>query len=150
MTSLLEQLQSDVKEAMKARDSDRVQTLRLFVNAIQVEAKTKQRDLDGSEEIAVLQRERKKRIEAAEAFDAGDAADRAAEERRQAELLDTYLPEQLTPEELQNLVTNAIAEAGAESPKDMGAVMKVLVPKVAGRADGKALSGAVQQALRAN
>ena len=148
MSTLLERLQSDVKDAMKARDSDRVQMLRLFVNAIQVEAKNKLRDLDGSEEIAVLQRERKKRVEAAEAFDAADAADRAGEERRQAEVLDTYLPEQLTDRELSDLVNTAIAEVGATSPKEMGAVMKVLVPKIAGRADGKVVSGAVQQALK--
>jgi uncharacterized protein YqeY len=148
MTSLLEQLQSDVKDAMKARDTGRVQNLRLFVNAIQNEAKAKQRDLDAPEEIAVLQKQKKQRIEAAEAFEAGGHEDRAAEERAQAAILDVYLPEQLSPAELDDLVRSAIAEVGATSPKDMGAVMKAVQPRIAGRADGKAVSGAVQAALR--
>ncbi|MCW2960555.1 MAG: hypothetical protein JWM90_942, partial [Thermoleophilia bacterium] len=148
MTTLLERLQSDTKDAMKARDSGLVQNLRLFVNAIQVEAKNKLRDLDDVEAVTVLQREKKKRIEAAEAFEAGGSPERAQEERSQAEILDRYLPQQLSEKELNELVTNAIAEVGAEGPSAMGAVMKVLVPKIAGRADGKAVSGAVNAALR--
>ncbi|MCW2956666.1 MAG: hypothetical protein JWO69_1535 [Thermoleophilia bacterium] len=148
MSTLLERLQSDTKDAMKARDSGLVQNLRLFVNAIQVEAKSKLRDLDDVESVTVLQREKKKRIEAAEAFEAGGAPERAAEERAQAQILDRYLPEQLSEKELNELVRNAISEVGAEGPSAMGAVMKVLVPKIAGRADGKAVSGAVNAALR--
>lgn len=148
MTTLLERLQSDVKDAMKARDSGRVQTLRLFVNAIQNEAKAKQRDLEDTEQIAVLQKQKKQRIEAAEAFEAGGHPDRAAEERSQSAILDGYLPEQLSQSELDDIVRTAIAEVGAESPKDMGAVMKAVTPRIAGRADGRAVSGAVQAALR--
>jgi len=148
MTTLLERLQSDVKEAMKARDSERVQTLRLFVNAVQVEAKAKLRDLEDAEVVSVLQREKKKRVEAAEAFEAGGHPDRAAVERAQQELLDTYLPEQLSERELDDIVNTAIAEVGASGPGDMGAVMKAVMPKIAGRADGKAVSGAVNRALR--
>jgi hypothetical protein len=85
--SLLEQLQSDVKDAMKARDSERVQNLRLFVNAVQNEAKAKLRDLEDGEVISVLQREKKKRVEAAEAFEAGGHPDRAAAEREQADAI---------------------------------------------------------------
>lgn len=148
MTTLLERLQSDTKDAMKARDSERVQTLRLFVNAVQNEAKAKLRDLEDAEAVTVLQREKKKRIEAAEAFESAGHADRAGAERSQAALLDTYLPEQLTDAELDELVAAAIAETGAEGPAAMGSVMKVVVPKVAGRADGKAVSAAVNKALR--
>jgi uncharacterized protein YqeY len=146
--SLLEQLQSDVKDAMKARDSERVQNLRLFVNAVQNEAKAKLRDLEDGEVISVLQREKKKRVEAAEAFEAGGHPDRAAAERDQAAMLDAYLPEQLSERELDELVRSAIVETGAEGPSAMGAVMKAVIPKVAGRADGKAVSAAVNKALR--
>jgi uncharacterized protein YqeY len=146
--SLLEQLQSDVKDAMKARDTERVQSLRLFVNAVQNEAKAKLRDLEDGEVVSVLQREKKKRVEAAEAFEAGGHPDRATAEREQAEMLDTYLPAQLSEAELEDLVRTAIAETGAEGPQAMGAVMKALMPKVAGRADGKAVSSAVNRALR--
>jgi uncharacterized protein YqeY len=148
MTTLLEQLQSDVKDAMKARDSDRVQSLRLFVNAVQTEAKTKQRDLEPAEEIAVLQRQKKQRLEAAEAFTAGGHPDRAEVELAQAALLDGYLPEQLSDDALDALVATAVAEVGATDPSAMGAVMKAVMPKIAGRADGKAVSAAVGRALR--
>ncbi|MCW2927052.1 MAG: hypothetical protein JWM86_1020 [Thermoleophilia bacterium] len=148
MTTLLEQLQSDVKDAMRARDSERVQTLRLFVNAVQNESKAKQRDLEETEAIAVLQREKKKRVEAAEAFVNAGHPDRADTERSQAALLDTYLPEQLADAELDALVAEAVAETGADGPQAMGAVMKAVMPKVAGRADGKAVSAAVNRALR--
>lgn len=145
--TLLERIQNDVKDAMKARDSERTQNLRMLVNALQRDAKEKRRELSEQEEIQVLSRERKQRVEAADAFDQGGAADRAANERAQIELIEVYLPSQLSDVELAELVAAAVSEAGATSPKDMGAVMKVLMPKVQGRADGKAVSGAVQRAL---
>ena len=148
MTTLLERLQADTKDAMKARDSERVQTLRLFVNAVQNESKTKQRDLEDTETVTVLQREKKKRIEAAEAFEAAGHADRAGAERDQAALLDEYLPAQLSDVELDGLVAEAVAETGAEGASAMGAVMKAVMPKIAGRADGKLVSAAVNRALR--
>lgn len=147
-TSLLERLQADVKDAMKARDSDRVQSLRMFVNSVQTEAKSKLRDLSDDEVVTVLQREKKKRVEAAEAFESGGHPDRAAAEREQAAMLDAYLPAQLSDDELAALVAEAVAETGASGPSDMGTVMKAVMPKVAGRADGKAVSGAVSKALR--
>ncbi len=146
--SLLERLQSDVKDAMKARDTDRVQSLRLFVNAVQNESKAKLRDLEDDEVVTVLQREKKKRIEAAEAFEAAGHADRAGTERDQAALLDGYLPEQLDEAELDRIVAETVAEVGAEGPSAMGAVMKAVMPKVQGRADGKLVSAAVNRALR--
>jgi uncharacterized protein len=148
MSQLLERIQADVKDAMRARDAERVQSLRMFVNAVQGEAKAKLRELSDDEVVAVLQRERKKRVEAAEAFESGGHPDRGAAEREQAEMLDAYLPEELSPRELDELVTSAIAEVGAAGPSDMGAVMKAVMPRVAGRADGKAVSGAVSRALR--
>lgn len=144
---LLTQIQSDVKDAMRARDMELLTTLRMFVAALQNEAKAKLRDLEESEEIAVLSRERKRRVEAAEAFEAGGAADRAAAERAQVQLVDRYLPAQLDEAELELIVSEAVAEMGAASPKEMGAVMKAVMPKVAGRADGKVVSAAVQRAL---
>ncbi len=148
MTNLLDRLQADVKDAMKARDSDRVQSLRMFVNSVQTEAKAKLRDLSDDEVVTVLQREKKKRVEAAEAFEAGGHPDRAQAERAQATMLDSYLPEQLSDDELAAIVRDAIAETGASDPSQMGAVMKAVMPKVAGRADGKAVSAAVSSALR--
>lgn len=148
MTTILERLQADTKDAMKARDSERVQSLRLFVNAVQSEAKAKQRDLEDAETVTVLQREKKKRVEAAEAFEAAGHADRAGAERAQAALLDGYLPTQLSDVELDAIVAEAVAETGAEGASAMGAVMKAVMPKIAGRADGKLVSAAVNRALR--
>lgn len=133
---------------MKARDTERVQALRLFVNAVQNESKSKLRDLEDPEVVAVLQREKKKRVEAAEAFEAAGHEDRAAAERDQAALLDAYLPEQLEARQLDDLIRSAITEVGAEGPSDMGKVMQAVMPKVAGRADGKVVSTAVSRALR--
>ncbi len=144
---LLEQIQADVKDAMRARDTERTTALRMFVAAVQNEAKAKLRDLSTEEQIAILSREKKKRVEAAELYDQGGAADKAAAERSQIEMLDKYLPAQLGADELAALVAEAVAESGATSPQQMGLVMKALMPKVAGRADGKAVSAAVQSAL---
>lgn len=145
---ILERIQSDVKDAMRARESERVQSLRMFVAALQGEAKSKLRDLDEQEQMAVLARERKKRVESAEQFDQAGHADKAAAEREQIALIDAYLPAALSQQELATLVSAAIAETGATSPAQMGAVMKALMPKVQGRADGKAVSAAVNAALR--
>lgn len=145
--TLIERIQGDVKDAMKAGDGERRDALRMFVAALQNEAKSRLRDLDDTEEIAVLTRERKKRVEAAELFDQGGASDKAAAERSQIELIDGYLPAQLAPDELAAMIAAAIAETGASSPRDMGAVMKALKPKVAGRADGKVVSDGVREAL---
>lgn len=144
---VLEKIQSDVKESMRARDSERSTQLRMFVAALQNEAKSKLRDLTTAEQIAVLTRERKKRVEAAELYDQGGAADRAAAERVQVEMIDAYLPEQMSEEEVVALVAAAVAETGATGPQQMGLVMKALMPKVAGRADGKLVSQTVQKAL---
>jgi len=142
--SVLEQVQGDVKTAMKARESQRVAALRLVVDVLQQDAK-----LGKGDEVAVLQRERKKRVEAAEAYEGAGRAEQAAAERFEAELIEGYLPQQLSDEELAELVEAAVAETGATEQKQMGQVMSALMPKVGGRADGKRVSAAVRQKLGA-
>ena len=142
--SVLEQVQDDVKTAMKARDRERAGALRMIVDVLQKDAK-----LGDGDEIAVLQRERKKRVEAAEAYEGAGRADQAASERFEAELIENYLPQQLSDEELGELVESAIAETGASEQRQMGQVMSALMPKVGGRADGKRVSAAVRRKLGA-
>jgi uncharacterized protein len=142
--TILEQVQEDVKTAMKAGERDRVGALRMIVNALQQEAKEGKDD-----EVAALQRERKRRLDAAEALREGGRDDRAAAEQSEAELIEGYLPEQLSEEELSELVASAVEETGASEPKDMGGVMTSLMPKVGGRADGKRVSEAVREKLGA-
>jgi uncharacterized protein len=140
--SILERVQADTRAAMKAGERDRVGALRMVANALQQEAKQGQGD-----EIAALQRERKKRLEAAEAFRKGGSEDRATAEAAEAELIEVYLPEQLSDEELGELVGDAIEEAGVSEPGEMGKVMSLVMPRVQGRADGKRVSGAVGERL---
>ncbi len=142
MASILEQVQADVKDAMKAGDKEKVGRLRMVANALQNAAKEGKDD-----EVAVLQGERKRRLEAAESLREGGRDEGAAAEEAEAELIEGYLPEQLSDEELGELVAGAIEESGASEPKDMGGVMKVLMPKVGGRADGKRVSAAVKEKL---
>ena len=142
--TILERVQDDVKTAMKAGERDRVGALRMIVHALQQEAKEGKDD-----EVGALQRERKRRIDAAESLREGGRDDQAAAEESEAELIEGYLPEQLSDEELSELVTGAVEETGASEAKDMGAVMKSLMPKVGGRADGKRVSQAVREKLNA-
>ena len=138
--SVLEQVQADVRTAMKAGERERAAALRMIVDALQQDAK-----LGKGDEVAVLQRERKKRLEAAEAYEGAGRAEQAAAERFEAELIEGYLPQQLSDEELAELVDAAIAETGASEQKQMGQVMSALMPKVGGRADGKRVSAAVRE-----
>jgi uncharacterized protein YqeY len=140
--SVLEQVQDDARTAMKARERDKAQALRLVVDALQQDAK-----MGNGDEVAVLQRERKKRIEAAEAYEGAGRTDQAAGERFEAELIEGYLPAQLSDEELDALVTAAVEETGATEQRQMGQVMAALKPKIGGRADGKRVSTAVRQKL---
>jgi uncharacterized protein len=142
--SVLERVQDDVRTAMKARDRERAAALRLVVDVLQQDAK-----LGKGDEVAVLQRERKKRVEAAEAYEGAGRAEQAAAERFEAELIEGYLPRQLSDEELGALVDAAIAETGAGEQRQMGEVMSALMPKVGGRADGKRVSAAVRERLGA-
>ena len=140
--SVLQQVQDDVKTALKAGERERVHALRLIVSELQKAAKD-----DGGEDVEVLQRERKRRQEAAAAYRDAGREDLAAAEEREAELIVGYLPEQLGDDELEALVGDAVAESGASSPKEMGKVMAIVMPKVKGRADGKRVSALVREKL---
>jgi uncharacterized protein len=142
--SVLEQVQGEVKTAMKAREREKAQALRLVVDALQQDAK-----FGAGDEVAVLTKERKKRVEAAEAFEGAGRSEQAAAERFEAELIEAYLPAQLSDEDLEALVAEAVAETGATEQKQMGQVMSALMPKVAGQADGKRVSAAVRKKLGA-
>jgi uncharacterized protein len=145
--SLTEQIQSDVSAAAKAQDRPRVAALRLLIDALQKEAKQARGELDEQGEIAVLKRERKRRAEAADAYRKGGREDAAAAEDVEAALIDTYLPAQISDEELQQLIADAVAETGAQSPKEMGRVMSTVMTKAAGRADGRRVSELVKERL---
>jgi len=149
VTGLKAQLQADLNAAMKARDEVTVATLRMALTSVTTEevAGKEARELSDEDVLKVLTREAKKRREAAEAFDAAGRDALATRERAEGEVLDRYLPTQLGDDELGQLVAAAIAEAGATSPRDMGAVMKIVVPKVAGRADGRRVSDEVRRRL---
>jgi uncharacterized protein len=140
--SLLNQVQDDVKAAMKAGERERVHALRMVADALQKAEKD-----NGGDAIEVLQRERKRRLEAAEAYRDGGRAEAADAEQREADLIASYLPEQLSDDELNAIVGDAVAESGASSPQEMGKVMAVVMPKVKGRADGKRVSAAVKEML---
>jgi uncharacterized protein YqeY len=140
--TILEQVQADTRDALKARERERVSALRLVANALQQDAKE-----GGGDELAVLRRERKRRLEAAEAYRGGGNDERAAAEEREAELIDAYLPAQLSDDELAALVAEAIAESGAAGPQDIGKAMGAVMPKIDGRADGKRVSAAVRERL---
>ena len=140
--TLLNQIQDDVKGAMKAGEKERVHALRLIVNELQKAVKE-----NGGEELDVLQRERKRRFEAAEAYRDGGRTDLAEAEEREAELIASYMPEQLSDEQLGAIVGDAVAESGASSPKEMGKVMALVMPQLKGRADGKRVSDAVKERL---
>ncbi|HEU4392431.1 MAG TPA: GatB/YqeY domain-containing protein [Solirubrobacterales bacterium] len=142
--SVLEQVQDDVRTAMKARDRERAAALRLIVDVLQQDAK-----LGKGDEVAVLQRERKKRVEAAEAYEGAGRTEQATAERFEAGLIEGYLPQQLSDQELAELVDAAVAETGASEQKQMGQVMSALMPKLDGRADGKRVSAAVRAKLGA-
>ena len=129
---------------MKAGNRDRVGALRMLANALQQEAKG-----GGDDEIGVLRRERKRRVEAAEAYRDGGSVDRAQAEEAEAGLIESYLPAELSDEELGELVVAAIDEVGAEGPGDMGKAMGAAMSKVDGRADGKRVSEAVRERLGA-
>lgn len=151
VTTLKEQMQADLTTAIKGRDELTAATLRMALTAVtneEVSGKSA-RVLTDAEVITVLGREAKKRREAAEAFETAGRADRAERERQEGQVLERYLPQQLSSTELQQLIVDAIAEVGATGPQQMGQVMKVLQPKIAGRADGSAVASAVKSALGA-
>lgn len=138
-----EQVKADLMTAMKAGEKERVAALRLILSELQKAAKE-----GGDDETTVLRRERKRRLEAATAFRANDRPELADGEESEAAIIASYLPAELSDEELRGIVTDAVAETGASSPKEMGQVMKAAMARVAGRADGKRVSALVGEALR--
>jgi uncharacterized protein YqeY len=146
--SLLERVQSDITTAMKAGERERVSRLRLVSSELQ---KAHKDAASGSQadEVAVLQRERKRRVEAATAYRDAGRDDLAASEEAEAELIDAYLPAQMSDDELHAIVGDVVAETGAADPKEMGKIMSMVMPKVQGRADGKRVSAVVKEKLTA-
>ncbi|MFE6049545.1 GatB/YqeY domain-containing protein [Kitasatospora sp. NPDC056446] len=149
MTKLKEQLHEDLTAAIRVRDELRASTIRLTLAAVTSEevAGKQKRELSDAEVLKVIGREAKKRREAAEAFDTAGRTDQAARERAEGELLATYLPKPLTDEELAAIVAAAVTESGATGPQAMGAVMKLVKPKVEGLAEGGRVAAAVKAAL---
>ena len=147
--SLKEKLQSDLTQSMRERNELRSSTIRMILTSIRNEevAGKEARELSDAEIITVLSREAKKRREAAEAFDAAKATDRANSERAEGAVIAEYLPQQLSEAEIKNLISAAIQETGATSPAQMGIVMKALQPKIAGRAEGGVVSSLVKSQL---
>jgi uncharacterized protein len=144
--SVLEQVQADAAAALKAGDRERAGALRTLASELQNAAKEARGEGD---EVAVLRRERKRRLEAADAYGEAGRDDLAATERGEAELIEGYFPAELSDEELERLVGDAVAETGASSPKEMGRVMSLVMPRVEGRADGRRVSAVVREKLTA-
>jgi uncharacterized protein len=145
--TLIAEIEQEVREAMLARADDRRDALRLIVSSLKSAEKELLRPLSDDEELQVLQRERKKRQEAAEAFRNGGREEQAQKEEAELAVLEEFMPEPLGEDELERIVDDAIAENGATSLRDMGRVMADVMPQVAGRADGSAVSQLVREKL---
>ena len=145
--SLIARIERELKDAMRARDEERTSTLRLTLAALRSAEKELGRALKEDEELQVLQRERKRRTEAAEAFRGGGRDERADLEERELAVIEEFMPEPLGEEELERIVDDAIAETGATSLRDLGRVMADVMPQVAGRADGSTVSQFVREKL---
>jgi uncharacterized protein YqeY len=145
--TLITRIEEDVKQATLAREATRRDALRLILASLRSAEKDLQRPLSDDEELQVLQRERKRRIEAAEAFHAAGRDEQAAKEEGELAILEEFMPAPLTEEELEQIVDDAIAENKATSIRDMGRVMADVMPQIAGRADGSAVSQLVREKL---
>jgi uncharacterized protein len=145
--SLSGRIEGEVKDAMLARDGERRDALRLILHSLRSAEKDLQRPLSEDEELQVLQRERKRRNEAAEAFRAGGREEQAQKEEAELAVLEEFMPEPLSEDELERIVDDAIAETGATSLRDMGRVMADVMPQIAGRADGSAVGQLVREKL---
>jgi uncharacterized protein YqeY len=147
--TITERVQQDLTAAAKAKDQQRLSALRLILDSLRKEAKEARSDLPERDEIAVLKRERKRRVEAADAYRNGGRDEAAVREESEAALIDAYLPEQISEEELEVAVAEALGETGARSPNEMGKVMSTVMQKVGDRADGKRVSELVRSRLAA-
>jgi uncharacterized protein len=145
--SVIAEIEQELKEAMRSRDQTRTGALRLTLAALRSAEKELGRPLKEDEELQVLQRERKRRGEAAEAFRAGGREEQAVKEEEELEVIEEFMPEPLEDEELERIVDDAIAETGATSLRDLGRVMADVMPQVSGRADGGAVSQLVREKL---
>ena len=145
--SLIATIEEQLREARLARDDARRDTLSLILASLRSAEKELQRPLSDDEELQVLQRERKKRVEAIEAFERGGRPEQAAREEQELDILESFMPEPLSEDELEEIVDNVIAEVGATSLRDLGRVMADVMPQVAGRADGSAVSQLVREKL---
>jgi uncharacterized protein YqeY len=145
--SLIDRLEDELREAMLARDDARRDALRLVLASLRGAEKELQRPLHDDEELQVLQRERKRRLEAAEAFRTGGRDEQAEREEAELEVLQEFMPEPVDEEELEEIVDSAIAEVGATSMRDFGRVMADVMPQVSGRADGSTVSQLVREKL---
>jgi uncharacterized protein len=145
--SLIARLETELTAAMKDRDTARRDALRLILSSLRAAEKELQRPLHDDEELQVLQRERKRRLESAEAFRAGGREERAQAEESELAVLEEFMPEPLSEDELEAIVDDAIAEVGATSMRDLGRVMADVMPQIAGRADGSAVSQIVREKL---
>jgi uncharacterized protein len=145
--SLIARIEEELATARRERDTERRDALSLILSQLRSAEKELQRPLHDEEELQVLQRERKKRIEAAEAFRAGGRDEQAEGEERELDVLEEFMPEPLSEEELETIIDDAIAECGATSIRDLGRVMADVMPQVAGRADGSAVSQLVREKL---
>lgn len=141
--TLMDTVKQDLTTAMKAGEKDRVGALRLVLSELQKDAKE-----GAGDELAVLKRERKRRLESAQAFRDAGRDELAGPEEAEAELIAVYLPAEMSDDDLRPIVAAAVADSGATSPKDMGQAMKAAMAAVAGRADGKRVSALVQETLR--
>ena len=145
--SLIAEIEEDLAEAMRERDAERRDALRLILASLRSAEKELMRPLSDDEELQVLQRERKKRVEAAEAFRAAGRKEQAEKEEDELDILEDYMPEPLSEDEIEEIVDNVIAEVGATNVRDLGRVMADVMPQVAGRADGSAVSQLVREKL---
>ena len=145
--SLIAEIKTQLEDAMREGDAARRDTLRLILSSLQGAEKELQRPLSDDEELQVLQRERKKRVEAAEAFRNAGREEQAEKEEDELDVLEEFMPEPLSEEELEEIVDDVIAEVGATSMRDIGRVMADVMPQVAGRADGSAVSQIVREKL---
>jgi hypothetical protein len=145
--SLIETIEDELKEAMRARDQERTGTLRMTLASLRSAEKELQRPLKEDEELQVLQRERKRRTEAAEAFREGGRPEQAEKEGRELAVIEEFMPEPMSEEDIEQIIDDAIAETGATSLGDLGRVMADVMPQVAGRADGSTVSQLVREKL---
>jgi uncharacterized protein YqeY len=145
--SLIGEIEADLKDAIKGREQLRADTLRMTLASLRAAEKELGRPLKEEEELQVLQRERKQRAEAAEAFRTAGREEQAATEEEELEIIEEFMPEPLSEDDLEQIVDDAIAETGATSLRDLGRVMADVMPQVAGRADGSAVSQLVREKL---